>query len=202
MCEFIHKIIYINLKKRTDRREQIEEDLNAYNLQYERFEAIETPGFGAVGCGLSHLSVLKLAKERNYENVLILEDDFTFLVSKELLEDQLAKFFNLKLEYDVCMLSYNLLRQQPTQHNIVNKVIEAQTASGYIVHRKYYDKLIKLYEWAIPLLQETRQETEYSCDQIWKMYQADDNWYAFTTRIGKQRSGYSDNGCFYVNNTC
>ena len=202
MSDKIDKIIYINLKKRTDRRQQIEQDLTAYGLPYERFDAIETPGFGLLGCGLSHLSVLKLAKEKQYKNVLILEDDFMFLVSKETLEYQLSQFFDLHLDYDVCMLSYNLIRFQPTQYTVINKIIEVQTASGYIVNCKYYDKLINLYEWAMPILQETKQESIYSNDQVWKMYQPDDNWYAFNLRIGQQRPGYSDNGGFYVNNTC
>ena len=60
MSENIDKIIYINLNKRTDRRIQIEAELNDYDLKYERFEAIETPGFGILGCGLSHLQVLHL----------------------------------------------------------------------------------------------------------------------------------------------
>ena len=72
MSHNIDKIYYINLNKRTDRREQIEKELNEFGLNYERFEAIETHGFGIHGCGLSHLAVLKLAKENIYENVLIL----------------------------------------------------------------------------------------------------------------------------------
>lgn len=78
MSTNIDKIIYINLNKRIDRRTDIEKDLNDFNLEYERFEAIETPGFGILGCGQSHLAVLKLAKERGYKNILIFEDDFTF----------------------------------------------------------------------------------------------------------------------------
>ena len=93
MSKNISKIIYINLNKRTDRREQIEKELNDFNLPFERFEAIETHGFGTVGCGKSHLNVLKIARDRNYENILILEDDFTFLVSKEEFENQLTNFF-------------------------------------------------------------------------------------------------------------
>ena len=60
MSENIDKIIYINLNKRADRKEQIEHELNAFDLSYERFEAIETNGFGCLGCGLSHLAVLHL----------------------------------------------------------------------------------------------------------------------------------------------
>jgi glycosyl transferase family 25 len=202
MCEHIDKIIYINLNKRTDRREQIEKELNDFGLTYERFEAIETKGFGILGCGLSHLGVLKLAKERNYENILIFEDDFTFLVSKEEFYTKINDFFNLKMDYDVCFLSYNLIRQQTLENNVVNKILDCQSASGYIVHKNYYDKLIKLYEYAMPLLEETKQHWIYANDQVWKQLQEKDNWYYFITRIGRQVDGYSDNAMCYTTYNC
>jgi glycosyl transferase family 25 len=193
MSHNIDKIMYINLNKRTDRREEIESELNKFGLEYERFEAIETPSFGLLGCGKSHLSVLKIAKERNYKNILIFEDDFTFLISKEVFEKKLSDFFSLNLPFDVCMLSYNLIKSEELENNVVNKVIETQTASGYIVNNHYYDKLIHLYEWALPLLEETHADWIYGNDQIWKQYQPNDNWYYFKTRLGKQRPSYSDN---------
>lgn len=198
MSKNISKVIYINLNKRTDRKEDIVKELDSFNLDYERFEAIETPGFGTVGCGLSHLSVLKIAKERKYENILILEDDFTFLVSKEEFEKNLEEFFSLNIPYDVCMLSYNLIQQEDTSYDVVNKVLEVQSASGYIVHNSYYDKLINLYEEAIPILESTRMHWIYANDQIWKQFQKQDNWYYFKTRIGKQRAGFSDNANKYM----
>ncbi len=201
MSHNINKIIYINLKKRTDRKIQIESELDNFGLSYERFEAIETEN-GTIGCGLSHLSVLKLARDNDYENILILEDDFTFLVSKEEFESQLNNFFNLNLDYDVCMLSYGLIRHQTTEHNCIVKALEVQSASGYIVNKKYYSKLIDLYEVAMPLLKQTGQHWIYANDQIWKQYQEKDNWFCFSTRIGKQMSGYSDNSKCYVNYDC
>jgi glycosyl transferase family 25 len=199
MSHNIDKIYYINLNKRVDRKERIEKELDKFELKYDRFEAIETPGFGIYGCGLSHLAVLRLAKENNYENVLILEDDFTFLVSKNEFEKQLNSFFDLKIHFDVLMISYNLYRFENTKYEIVNKVIEAQTASGYIVNKCYYDKLINLYEWSNPILIQTKKEGIYANDQIWKQLQRIDTWYCFTTRIGKQAPGYSDNMEKFVN---
>ena len=197
MAHNIDKIYYINLNKRTDRREQIEKELNEFGLNYERFEAIETHGFGIHGCGLSHLAVLKLAKENNYENVLILEDDFTFLVSKDEFEQQLTSFFNLKLPFDVLMLSYLLKHTEDTKYESISKVKEAETAAGYLVNKNYYNTLIDLYEWAMPLLNQTKKHWIYANDQVWKRLQAKDSWYYFTMRIGKQAPGYSDTvvGC-------
>lgn len=193
MSEKIHKIFYINLDKRIDRKQQIEKNLNEFGLKYERFKAIETYGFGILGCGLSHLEVLKIAKKENYENVLILEDDFTFIVSKEMFENELIKFFNLNLNYDVLFLSYNVLNYKELNNNVVNKVIDSQTASGYIVHKNYYDKLIQLFEKYMPILQETKQHWLYANDMVWKQLQENDNWFYFINRIGKQTEGYSDN---------
>ena len=197
MSHNIDKIYYINLNKRTDRREQIEKELNEFGLNYERFEAIETHGFGIHGCGLSHLAVLKLAKENNYENVLILEDDFTFLVSKDEFEQQLTSFFDLKLPFDVLMLSYLLKHTEDTKYESISKVKEAETAAGYLVNKNYYNTLIDLYEWAMPLLNQTKKHWIYANDQVWKRLQAKDSWYYFTMRIGKQAPGYSDTvvGC-------
>jgi GR25 family glycosyltransferase involved in LPS biosynthesis len=202
MSHNIDKIMYINLNKRTDRRNEIEQELNNFGLEYDRFEAIETPNFGAIGCFKSHLSVLKLAKERNYQNILILEDDFIFLVSKEKFEQNLSDFFSLNLPFDLCMLSYNLIKSEELENNLVNKVIEAQTASGYIVNNHYYDKLIQLYEWALPLYEETGAHWIYANDQIWKQYQPNDNWYYFKTRLGKQSCSYSDLGKEVVDYHC
>ena len=89
MSKYIDKIFYINLEKRTDRRHDIENELNDFDLSYERFKAIETED-GMTGCANSHLAVLKLAKERGHKNVLILEDDFMFIVTKEEFEQELT----------------------------------------------------------------------------------------------------------------
>jgi len=193
MSQNIDKIIYINLEKRTDRKEHIENELKKFNLPFERFDAFETKGMGILGCGYSHLGVLKKAKEMNYKNILILEDDFMFLVNKEEFETELTNFFNLNIHYDVLFLSYGVNKNETLNNGIVNRVIESSSASGYIVHHSYYDKLISLYEWAMPLLENTKMHWIYANDQIWKEYQKIDQWLYFIKRIGKQIDGYSDN---------
>ena len=196
MSHNIYKIFYINLNKRVDRKEQIEEELKNYGLidNSERFEAIETKGFGILGCTQSHLATYKLAKERGYKNVLIFEDDFYFVISKEELEEQLERLFTEKPDFDVVMLSYLAEKMEPCEtHDFLEKTISAQTASGYIVNEKMYDKMIELYEHAAPLLESTREHWNYANDQIWKKLQPTNEWYCFTKRCGKQRDGYSDN---------
>jgi len=197
MSEHIEKIVYINLNKRTDRKEQIESELNNFGLDYERYEAIETPEFGLLGCSKSHLNILKMAREKGYKNILILEDDFTFLVSKEEFEKQLTNFFKSNIDYNICMISYNLKNSEPTEFDYLVRALDVQTASGYIVNSNYYNKLIDLYEWSCPLLAETHAHWLYANDMVWKKYQIIDKWFCFKNRIGKQRPSYSDTcNCF------
>ena len=200
----IDHVFFINLERRKDRLVEIESEVNKYGIIGERFNAC-THVNGAVGCANSHLEVLKLAKSRNYENVLILEDDFQFLVSKEEFEMELSRFFTYAEthSYDVCMFSYNLKESSDIENTpYLKRVLDAQTASGYLVNRDYYDKLITLFEWANPLLEETGQHWIYSNDQVWKRLQRTDNWVCFNTRIGKQRPGYSDNGNAFTDYGC
>jgi glycosyl transferase family 25 len=203
MSYHIDKIIYINLNHRTDRRIEIEGELDSYGLQYERFEAISTPGCGSIGCSYSHLAVLKIAKEHGYRNILIVEDDFTFKVTKNEFEESLEKLFSIKGDFDVCMLGYNLQRGTVVEaFPFLTRVEEAQTTSAYIVNASMYDKLIELYEWSSPLMEQTLQHWNYACDQSWKRLQPHHEWYCFTRRIGIQRPSFSDCGGGFADHNC
>ena len=192
----IDKIFYINLDHRTDRRIEIESELNKFNLEYERFPAILHKTIGGVGCGKSHIEVLKLAKSRGYKRVMILEDDFMFTVSKENFEEYISKIDNVK--FDVCLLSYHLIDSvNSNNYPFLKKVHEAQTTSGYIINDSYYDILIELFESAVINFEATNHHWLYAIDVAWKKLQKRDLWYCFYPRIGKQRPSYSDCGNTY-----
>ena len=189
----IDGIFYINLDHRTDRREEIEGELAKAGItNYERFPAIRSSP-GIIGCGLSHLAVLKLARSRGYNNVLIFEDDFEFLVGSDTFRKYMGDLFAEVKSYDVIMLAYAIDKSEPFSP-LVKQVFEGQTASGYLVHSKFYDTLIDLYEDAMPKLISTVEHRIYANDQIWKKLQPASEWYATTTRIGKQRASMSDSG--------
>ena len=98
-----------------------------------------------------------MAKQNNYKNILILEDDFTFTVSKDTFEEQIDLLFNSNINFDICMLSYNLIKFKTNdEHTFLHNVLEAQTTSGYIINENMYDIMIDLYSWTLPLLDSTR----------------------------------------------
>jgi glycosyl transferase family 25 len=190
-------VFYINLDHRKDRRDQIESELNKMDLKYERYNAIKHK-IGIIGCGLSHLNVLKEAKRRNLKNVLIFEDDFQFIVDKKTFWEKMNNFFNKNIDYDVLLISYNMKNSEPYDDELL-KVLDSQTASGYLVNNKFYDKLIENLEEGNKLLQKTNNPPEYANDIYWKRLQPKNNWYAFKERLGIQRESYSDNENKIVN---
>lgn len=190
---YIDHVFYINLDRRTDRRGEFESQAKVYDLQYERFPAIARD-MGILGCTLSHLEVLKIARERNYKNVLICEDDFEFLIGKEEFEAEIEQIFTSGVDFDICMISYNLMKSSDSEeYPFLLRASDVQTASGYIINQHYYDKIINLFEYAAPLLEQTGEHWNYANDQVWKQFQPHDKWYCTKTRIGRQRLSYSDN---------
>ena len=184
--------LYINLEHREDRKNQIEGELKKVGFyNYQRFNAIKNKK-GYLGCSESHLECLKLARSNNYPNIMILEDDFEFIIDKN--EFQTILNHLSTIDYDVFILSYNTDSSNITDigDKYLKRIKETQTASGYIVNKKYYDKLINNFEEGLRLLRETDIYHKYAIDQYWKPLQFEDKWFCYKKRVGIQRESYSD----------
>ena len=56
--------------------------------------------------------------------MLIFEDDFYFVISKEELEEQLERLFTEKPDFDVVMLSYLAEKMEPCEtHDFLQKIV-------------------------------------------------------------------------------
>lgn len=84
---FYDCVYVINLDHRQDRLKSINDQFTKIGLKYVRFPGIKTEK-GAEGCRLSHLAILKDAKEKNYKRILICEDDL--LLREKIVEDMPA----------------------------------------------------------------------------------------------------------------
>lgn len=166
--------LYINLDHRKDRKEEIENELKEKNIKFERFPAIKNEN-GAIGCSKSHLNVIKLAKERKYKKIIIFEDDFEFIVTKDEFNEEMNKLNNIN--YDVCLLAYNTNNFYDSDYDFLYKIKDAQTTSGYIIHSHYYNKLIDCWEESLKNFEITGDKNKYACDMSWKKLQQKDNWY-------------------------
>jgi len=187
----IKHAFYINLETRPDRKVHVEEQLKIIGVQAERFNAIKLPN-GALGCSMSHLKCLEIAKENNWEHLLIVEDDIQFL-NPEVFINQLNKFLNLHAEWDVILIAGNNLPPYEIIDDTCVKVSQCQTTTGYIVKNHYYNTLIDNIRSGITnLIKEPSQHFLYAIDKYWFNLQQKDMWYLITPLTVTQREGYSD----------
>lgn len=184
-------VLYINLAKRVDRKAAIEGELTRMGLRGERVAGLDTAPYGYIGCAYAHCVALRTAKERGWPYVLILEDDFQFIIDKEILADLCRSLIGRGTAFDVLLLGTNL-RHSDRVDDLVGRTEHSFTASAYIVAAPYYDKLIARFEEALAQLACTRNPQQYAIDVMWRRLQARDRWLHFHTRIGRQRAGFSD----------
>lgn len=158
---FWDNIFIINLKRRTDRKEQMIKKLNEQNItNYEFIEAVDGMNqsiidkytlmkndmitqiisAGHFACLLSHINAIKLAKSRNYSSIMILEDDVYFC------NDFISKLSNLLIpKYDMIYLGGIIAKKKLFFTDWV-KCSNIMGAYGYILTSNLFDVVINELE--------------------------------------------------------
>jgi GR25 family glycosyltransferase involved in LPS biosynthesis len=165
---YFDKIFYINLTRDIDRNEHMISQFQKFGIKnYERIEAQQvdmlpelskyrnfikdTPEYikGSIGCRASHLKCVKLAKERCYQRVLILEDDILFTenpdklltINNDVLNDWDILYFGGLIEHFfrnqiVCSHAYALKR------SVFDDIINIAEVSGMEIDN-FYAKILQ-----------------------------------------------------------
>ena len=127
----IKNAYYINLEKRTDRKQYVENELNKMGIKAERFNAIKL-SHGALGCSMSHLKCIENAKENGWDHVLVVEDDIKFL-DKDLFTKQLNKFLKFNKNWDVILFAGNNHKPYIQYGDFCVKVFRCQTTKIFLM---------------------------------------------------------------------
>jgi GR25 family glycosyltransferase involved in LPS biosynthesis len=169
--DFFDKIFVINLERRPDRLEEFRQKADKIGFDFEVFSAVDgkkidedfvyngkqikiTPNqfyFGGfdnyaksqLGCLISHLGVLKLAKERGYKRFLVLEDDCDFT------EDFVTKFSKFCEEFDREWDMFYFSGSMPETSeswSTYRRLISCHTTHSYAVNSRCLDYLIEFTE--------------------------------------------------------
>ncbi len=156
IIEYFDRTVIINLPERLDRRtETIQEfkrigwpiqnnKINFFNATRPT-EAAGFPSIGARGCLLSHLNAIKKAKNDGCSNILILEDDISFLSNINSITNEILKllpntnwgFLYLGHEYTSAL--------QPTEI-LVKITTPLPLTHCYAVNSIIFDKFIAFLE--------------------------------------------------------
>ncbi len=211
--DWIDAILYINLDYRTDRNEKIHNELKKMNVDFnkvKRVDAVLEKQCGHLGCGKSHIKCLEMAIVNNWDNVLILEDDFMFTESLANVNKGFTQI--KKLEWDVILLAIGHNKIVDSSYPFLSKIISATTTSGYIVRKHYYATLLANFKEAVSIMEGEVEKHIAKCikedkpvtklnycraiDQHWHSLQKKNIFYSFKPVLGNQGNNiYSDNNC-------
>lgn len=185
-------VFYINLDHRTDRKERVLTELYKIGIATpERFPAVKMAA-GNIGCTLSHIRCIELAKARGWPQVLICEDDITFMDPTTFLTS-LGKFWESGIPWDVLVLGGNNCPPFSVVSDYCVRVQNVQTTTGYIVKKEYYDVLLANFKEGLDrLLREPAKKKQFSIDIWWKHLQQQDRWFLLTPLTVVQCYDYSD----------
>lgn len=184
--------LFINLDSRVDRFEHALQEFEKMNIQVERVSAIKNKN-GAIGCTMSHIKCLQIAKNRDYDYVFICEDDITFLNPNKLKESAEKFKTYMKSKWDVLIIGGNNVPPYEQLSDYCARVFSCQTTTGYIVQKHFYDILIKNFkESAEKLMRDPANKREYALDMYWKRLQKEHIWLMLTPPTVTQYESYSD----------
>ena len=188
----LQNTVFINLDHRKDRLEHVTKELAKIGIQGERFAAVKTK-VGAIGCSMSHIKCLELAKNRGYNQIFICEDDITFL-NPEVLMDSIQKFCNdTTIEWDMVLIGGNNVPPYQKVGDYCIRVSNCQTTTGYVVKKHYYDTLINNFRESVSnLIKDPDNKNAYALDMYWKRLQKQDKWYMIFPFTVTQCESYSD----------
>lgn len=166
ISEYFKKAFIINLDNRPDKWKTVVEEMHKVGFKdYMRFSAIkpdlkhvptqyynksklagadhEKYKVGIMGCKMSHVEVIKCAKELTLDNVVVFEDDVVFADdAQQLLGTAMKQIDSHNIEWD--MLHFSGYHQQPFSHVSKNvaRIYATYTTHGYAVKSTLYDVII------------------------------------------------------------
>lgn len=192
-------ILYINLSKRIDRKKAILNELKRVGVKAEKIYRIEgelDELNGSRGCVKSHRNALAFALEKNWKNVLILEDDCMFIADSLEIDAYVQNFFlHFKKNWDVLFLGTHPKFTQKTEHEDYLRVQYSMRAHAYAVNDHYLEKLKDHYDSTYESLKNDlffTSSLHKALDRRWVDLQLVDRWYVGKNRIAFQRESYSD----------
>ena len=182
---------YINLDKRADRDVQVRKELEAIGVGFfRRFSAIENED-GLLGCGLSHLQVIRESLGSNFP-LLVCEDDVEFLVSGRRYREIIDAFLE-DPSLDVLLLGNNQKIRPIARSPLLAVTTSSQTTSCYVAKPRALPSLERAFSRSVRLLRNGVPPSRAALDKVWLREQRRELLFAVpVVRVARQRASWSD----------
>ena len=145
---------------------------------------------GLLGAGLSHRGCLQEMLERNWESMLVCEDDVEFLVDGPRLDLLVDEFLDDD-SADIACLGFFTWKSRP-HSRLYLRGLSVQTASCYIVKKRIACELLQVWMKANDELARGGDRGRYAHDRVWTVLQETHVFLIPILRAARQRQSYSD----------
>lgn len=194
MNRHFEHIFFINLERRKDRLLEITNELKKHNITAELVTGIDGSTLdikemisedgqivskGDIGCTLSHLKVVKLAKERGYKNYFVFEDDAELIINFNEVLDTYMKY--VPNDWDFLYFGGNHMGGLQSVNLCVSKIFKTFTTHAFGVKETVYDAMIEV-------LGRENDKVDIGIASLHSKF----NSYVFRPHIAFQRASYSD----------
>lgn len=203
----VDQIYCINLDCRTDRLVEfysIMDQMGFSRNQIKRISAVPHPN-GAVGCAMSHATVMSDALFHRYKRILVFEDDVQF---REPL-DTIARVIQHAVQrpdFKVLLLAYSHFDHARVDlDDKIAHLTSGKTTACYVMSDLYFERYLQLcLLGACSMIQNPSAENlENSCDMVWLHDQGvNSGFYCSTHRCALQRPSFSNVLNCFVNTGC
>jgi hypothetical protein len=198
MIDLLEHTLVINLGEREDRKLTVFVQLRNIGVKNpERVAAVKTKD-GAIGCSMSHIKCIELARKNDWDYVCVVEDDFK-CVDYEKFKTSLSKFQQKSIQdnipWEVLLIGGN---NCPPYYKIPNvdycvQITNCQSAIAYIVKREFYDIIIQNFREGVgKLMRDPKNKREFAVDMYWKHLQSSGKWFILIPLTITQETSYSD----------
>lgn len=181
MNKYFDRVFFINLDRREDRLELIQNQLNIMDIKAERVSAVDgnllnpDPKIGngwnhkgVAGCALSHRKVIQMAKDAGYKSFMVIEDDTIFSDEFHNLDFYMNQ---LPDDWDMVYFGGNHIGGiKPVNINI-GRCIHTLTTNCYAMKHTIYDYVLSKLPGEVDLLKmpidvlytEIQKNSKFNC---------------------------------------
>jgi hypothetical protein len=199
--ERVDQIYVLNLDSRIDRWASVLRELGRMNAPFHRItrmsavvdETTNNPVFnGHIGCLRSHILMLEDAVERQFEHILILEDDFCFTEDIDRHKENLRRFLERSYDYLVCLVATSKHGRIVVLDDLVCASMQPCTnTAGYMISREGMKQVMAVMQEGLHKLIETGDSETYAADRYWSRLQPTGKFLTFRHKLGFQMPNFS-----------
>ncbi len=192
----VDQIYILNLEERHDRF--VETCLELARLRapmnkITHYKAKKDGRKAYYGATKNHVDAVEMFEKSSHTNCLVLEDDFCFTSSVDVIKAALTKFWATKYDYQICFLAASKSGRRDIHDDLLLRTQQVcTTSSAYFLSKPRSAEVLEVIREGYTKMCETGDTNTYCIDRYWHKISGKGKMFIFREKLGFQRASYSN----------